>query len=106
MNRIGYLSREYWFELLIAVMAIAGMLELVVGRNSPGAPSIPLGLSVPLVAVLVLPLFARRRFPFAAPAVYWVLAPALTLVDGLLIPFIGSLGVVGLAVIVTQLIGN
>jgi signal transduction histidine kinase len=104
MNRIGHLSREYWFELLIAVMAIAGMLELVVGRNSPGAPSIPLGLSVALVAVLVLPLFARRRFPFAAPAVYWVLAPALTLVDGLLIPFIGSLGVVGLAT--AFLLGN
>jgi signal transduction histidine kinase len=104
MNRIGHFSREYWFELLIAVMAIAGMLELVVGRNSPGAPSIPLGLSIPLVAVLVLPLFARRRFPFAAPAVYWVLAPALTLVDGLLIPFIGSLGVVGLAT--AFLLGN
>ena len=104
MNRIGQISREYWFELVIAVMAIAGMLELVVGRNSPGAPSIPLGLSVFLVAVLVLPLFARRRFPFAAPAVYWVLAPALTLVDGLLIPFIGSLGVVGLAT--AFLLGN
>jgi signal transduction histidine kinase len=104
MNRIAHLSREYWFELLIAVMAIAGMLELVVGRNSPGAPSIPLGVSIPLVAVLVLPLFARRRFPFAAPAVYWVLAPALTFVDDLLVPFIGSLGVVGLAT--AFLLGN
>src|SRR5687767_10331426 len=97
MNRIGRLSREYWFELLIVVMAVAGMLELVVGRDSPAAPSIPLWVSIPLVAVLVLPLFARRRYPFAAPAVYWVLAPALTFVDDLLIPFIGSLGVVGLA---------
>ena len=104
MNRLGQISREYWFELLIAVMAVAGMLELIVGRDSPAAPSISLGLSVALVAVLVLPLFARRRFPFAAPAIYWVLAPALTLFDGLLIPFIGSLGVVGLAT--AFLLGN
>jgi signal transduction histidine kinase len=54
--------------------------------------------------VLVLPLFARRRFPFAAPASYWLIAAALTYVDGLLIPFIGSLGVVGLAT--AFLLGN
>ena len=29
-------AREYWFELLIAFLAIAGMLEFVVGRDSPG----------------------------------------------------------------------
>ena len=80
------------------------MLELVVGRDSPGAPSTTLWFSVPAVAVLVLPLFARRRFPFAAPAAYWLLAAALTFVDGLLIPFIGSLGVVGLAT--AFLLGN
>ena len=38
VSRIGHVTREYWFELLIAFLAIAGMLELVVGRNSPGAP--------------------------------------------------------------------
>ena len=80
------------------------MLELVVGRDSPGAPTTTLWFSVPAVAVLVLPLFARRRFPFAAPAAYWLMAAALTYVDGLLVPFIGSLGVVGLAT--AFLLGN
>ena len=47
--------------------------------------------------MLVLPLFARRRFPFAAPAAYWLLAAAISFVDGVLLAFIGSLGVVGLA---------
>ena len=56
------------------------------------------------VVALVLPLFFRRRFPFAAPAAYWLLAAALSHVDGLLIPFIGSLGVVGLAT--AFLLGN
>lgn len=89
--------REYWFELLIALLAIAGMFELVVGRHSPGAPTTSLWFSVPAVAVIVAPLFARRRFPLAGPAAYWVLASALTFVDGRLIPFIGSLVVVGMA---------
>ena len=104
VSRIGPVAREYWFELLVAFLAIAGMLELVVGRDAPGAPPMTLWFTVPAVAVLVLPLFARRRFPFAAPAIYWVLATALTFVDGLLIPFIGSLGVVGLAT--AFLLGN
>jgi signal transduction histidine kinase len=104
VSRIRYVVREYWFELLIAVLAIAGMLELVVGRDLPGAPTTSLWFSVPAVAVLVLPLLAHRRFPFAAPAAYWLMAAALTLVDGLLIPFIGSLGVVGLAA--AFLLGN
>jgi signal transduction histidine kinase len=76
----------------------------VVGRDSPGAPPTTLWFAIPAVAVLVLPLFARRRFPFAAPAAYWLLATALTFVDGLLVAFIGSLGVVGLAT--AFLLGN
>src|ERR671914_1207484 len=104
MSRIRNVALEYWFELLIAVLAIAGMLELIVGRDSPNAPATSLWFSVPAIAVIVLPLFARRRFPFAAPVAYWLMATALTFVDGLLIPFIGSLGVVGLAT--AFLLGN
>ena len=97
VSQVRSLAREYWFELLIAFLAIAGMLELVVGRDSPGAPPTTLWIAIPTVAVLVLPLFARRRFPFAAPAAYWLLAAAISFGDGLLLAFIGSLGVVGLA---------
>ena len=59
---------------------------------------------MPAVAVLVLPLLAHRRFPFAAPVAYWLMAAALSFVDGVLIAFIGSLGVVGLAT--AFLLGN
>jgi signal transduction histidine kinase len=104
MNRIEDLAREYWLELLLAVLTIASVLELVVGRDSPGAPSISLWFSIPAVVVLVAPLFARRRFPFAAPASYWLLAAALTYFDGILIPFVGSLTVVGL--LAAFLLGN
>ena len=104
MSRIRDVTREYWFELLMAFLAIAGMLELVVGRDSPGAPPTTLLIAIPTVAVLVLPLFARRRFPFAAPAAYWLLAIAISFGDGVLLAFIGSLGVVGLAT--AFLLGN
>ena len=104
MNRFRELVREYWFELLIAVMAIAGMFELVIGRDSPAAPTTTLWFTVPAIALLVLPLFARRQFPFAAPAAYWLIAAALSYVDPLLIPYVGSLGVVGLAT--AFLLGN
>ena len=83
-------------SLLIAFLAIAGMLELVVGRDSPGAPPTTLWIAIPTVGVLVLLLLARRRFPFAAPAGYWLLAAAISFGDGVL-AFVGSLSIVGLA---------
>jgi signal transduction histidine kinase len=97
VSRLEDLARKYWVDALIALLAIAGMLELVVARDSAGDPPTDLWLSVLLLAVLVAPIFARRRFPFGAPLAYWVLAAAISFYDGLLIPFIGSLGVVGLA---------
>ena len=104
MTRIRHLVLEYWFELLIVALAITGMLELIILRDSPGAPTTTLWFSVPAMAVLVLPLLAYRRYPFAAPASYWLLAIAITLVDGTLIPFVDSLSVVGLAA--AFLLGN
>jgi signal transduction histidine kinase len=92
-----HVAREYWFELLVGFLAVAGMVELVVGRDVPGAPTTTLWFAIPAIGILVSTLFARRRFPFAAPVAYWLLAAALTFVDGILIAFVGSLGVVGLA---------
>jgi signal transduction histidine kinase len=104
VSRFRDIAKEYWFELLIAAMGIAAMLELVVGRDTPGAPTSSLWFSLLAMAILVLPLFARRRFPFAAPASYWVLAAVFTFADGLLITFPGSLNVIGLAT--AFLLGN
>ena len=104
MTRIRSTAYEYWFELLMAVLGIAGMLELIVGQDLPGAPAMSLWVSVPAVAILVLPLLAHRRFPFAAPVAYWLIAAGITYVNGLLIPFVGSLSVVGLAA--AFLLGN
>jgi signal transduction histidine kinase len=95
--RIRDVARGYWFELLIAFLAIAGMLELLVGRDSPGAPPTTLwdrrtcgGRSC--TAALRAPTLSVRR-----PAAYWILAAAISFGDGLLLAFIGSHGLVGLA---------
>ncbi len=71
---------------------------------SPGSPTTSLWFAVPAVAVLMLPLFTRRWFPFGAPAAYWILAAALSFVDGVLIPSVESLFLVGLAS--AALLGN
>lgn len=97
MSRIEHLAREYWFELLMVALLIAGIAQLLVVDGSPGAPTSSLWFSVLALTVVVLPLFARRRFPFAAPAAYWVLAAAITFLDGRLIAVTDSLEVVGFA---------
>jgi signal transduction histidine kinase len=82
------------------------MLEIVVGQARPGsgAPTTTLWFCVPAIAVLVAPLFARRRFPFAAPAAFWLLAVAVSLVDWGVTTFPISLFVVGMAA--SFLLGN
>src|SRR4051812_27364063 len=79
--------REYWFDALIVVGAVTGAIEIVVGRNSPDAPDLPLAVAVALEAGLTLVLLARRRFPFGAPAGMLVAGTALSFVDGRLIPY-------------------
>jgi signal transduction histidine kinase len=103
MSRIASVPRKYWFDLLIALLAIAAMLEVVVGRNLPGAPK-SLWFALPAIVIMVLPIFARRRFPFGAPVAYWVLSVIVAFIDWRLIPFAVSLFVIGLAV--AFLLGN
>ena len=104
MNQVRDLARRYWFHALVAVLAIAAMLEVVLGRGSPGAPTTTLWFCLPALAILVLPLFARRWFPFAGPAAYWLLAAGISFVDPLLIPYPESLFPMQLAV--AFLLGN
>jgi signal transduction histidine kinase len=53
---------------------------------------------------MALPLVARRRYPFAAPAAYWLLAVVLSFVDGRLVTFMTSVFVIGMAA--SFLLGN
>jgi signal transduction histidine kinase len=102
VKRLWPLARTYWFEVLIGLLALEAMSEVVVGRNSEDAPS--LWFALLLIAIVVSPVFARRRFPFAAPATYWLLAAAISFVNWWVLPYAHSLFVVGMAV--AFLLGN
>jgi signal transduction histidine kinase len=97
VRQVRHFARRYWFDVLVAVLAIVAMLEVVLGRGSPGAPRTTLWFCVPAIAILVLPVFARRRFPFAGPGVYWLLAGGISFVDPLLIPYTNALFPIGMA---------
>lgn len=90
MRRLGVLIRGYWLELAVIVTALAGAFEVVIRRDAANAPGITPWIGAPAIAVLVLPLAARRWRPFAAPALVWVLVGALSFVDGRLIVFTAS----------------
>jgi signal transduction histidine kinase len=97
VSRIGCLARKYWFDMLVTVLAVVAMLEVVLGRGSPAAPTTTLWFCISAIAVLVSPIFARRRFPFAGPALYWLLAAGISFVDPLLTPFANALFPIGMA---------
>jgi len=97
VSRIRHLGREYWFDALTALLAVVAILEVALRGGSGDAPRTTRWFEIPAIAALVLPVFARRRFPFAGPAVFWLLAAGISCVDGRLIPFAESLFVLGMA---------
>ena len=96
MSRLSRLARSYGFDLLIVVAAAASALEVAL-RHDPRAPTTTAWFAAPAIAFVILPLLARRRFPFAAPAAVWLLAASLSFVDGRLVPFTASATVAGFA---------
>ena len=104
VSQIRDLARRWWFDLPIALLGLVAVLEIVVGRDSPNARDETLWFVLPAIAVLVTPIFLRRRFPLGGPAAYWVLAAALAVVDWRPIPYAVALFPVGLAV--AFLLGN
>jgi signal transduction histidine kinase len=97
VSRLGHLARKYGFDALVAVLAIEAMLVIVVSRDSADAPQTTLWLVLPAIAAMVLPLFARRRFPFGGPATFWLAAAGASFVDGRLITFPEGLYILGMA---------
>jgi signal transduction histidine kinase len=82
VSRLWSSARRHGFDLLIVIGAIAGALEVVLGHDDMSDSGAPLWFAAPAVALAVLPLLGRRQFPFAAPAAVWLVAGAISFVDG------------------------
>jgi signal transduction histidine kinase len=97
VKRLWSLAREHILDVLIVLAAVVAALE-VVFKNDPGnEPTSSAWFGAPAVAVIVLTLLARRRFPFGAPASFWLLAAAVSFIDGRLVSFPVTVYLVGLA---------
>src|SRR5690348_8439019 len=96
--RFWTLARTYWFDTLLAVAVIVGVVEVVLTQDVKDGPRGPLWFDVLAVLGMTLPLFARRRFPFGALVTSGVVFAASSFVDGRLtphgvIPFLTALAV-------------
>jgi signal transduction histidine kinase len=97
VSRLWPFARRYGFDLLVVVAALESALEIAFRHDASRAPRTTHWFAVPAVAVGVLLLLGRRRFPFAAPATFWLLAAAVTFVDGRLVVFTSGVYVAGMA---------
>ncbi len=104
MTRVATLFRRYGLDALIVLTALGGVLDVLLRHDPEREPQTTDWLVVPAIAVVVLPLLLRRRFPFAAPAAVWVAAAAVSFVDGRLIVFSVSASIAG--VVAAFLLGN
>jgi signal transduction histidine kinase len=104
VHSLSSFARRYALDILIVAAAIEGALEVALRGGAEEAPTTPLWFAMPAAALVMLPPLARRRFPFAAPAALWLLAAAVSFVDGRLIVFPFSTSVVG--VVAAFLLGN
>ncbi len=104
VSRVWPLARTYWLDVLIVLAAAESALEVALRHEPLGEPETPRWFAAPAIAFFMLPLLARRRFPFAAPASVWLLAAGLSFVDGRLVPFTPTATVAGVAA--AFLLGN
>jgi signal transduction histidine kinase len=104
VSRLPSLARRYSFDVLVVVGAIAGALEVALEHDAARVPRTTAWVAAPLIALVVLPLLGRRRFPFAAPVLVWLLGAAVSFIDGRLIVSTGSAFAAGLAG--SYLLGN
>jgi signal transduction histidine kinase len=103
MRQLVPLARRYAFDVLIVIGALESALEVAFQDNPQGPTTTP-WFTVPATAGIVLLLLGRHRFPFVAPAAFWVMGAALSFVDGSLVVGPSGLFVAGMAA--SLLLGN
>jgi signal transduction histidine kinase len=97
VSRFRHLARTYALDLLIVLFTLLAVFEVAIRRDAPTAPRTTLWFVIPAIVILALPTLARRGHPFAAAATFWLLAAALSFVDGRLVTFPIGVFFVGMA---------
>src|SRR5438094_2823488 len=97
VKRLWPLARRYWFDAVILAVLGIGVTGAVLGRDHINGPEGPLWFDELAMLAIVLPLLARRRFPFGAPVAVGVAAAATSFVDNTVVPFDGVTFLVGCA---------
>jgi signal transduction histidine kinase len=97
VKRLWPFARRYWFDALLLGAVGIGVTGAVLGREHLNGPEGPLWFDILAILAIVLPLLARRRFPFGAPAAMGVAAALTSFVDRTVVPFDGVTFLVGCA---------
>jgi signal transduction histidine kinase len=87
VKRLWPLARRYWFDAVILAALGVSLAGAVVGQERKDGPAGPLWFDVVAILAIILPLFARRRFPFGAPVALAVAVSAVTFIDDSLVPY-------------------
>src|SRR4051812_18739725 len=104
MQRLASLAQRFGFDALIVVAATESVIELIARHDAPASPSSPTWFATAALLALILPLLARRRFPFAVPTTVLIFATAVSFGDGRLMVFTNGAYAAGLAA--AYLLGN
>jgi signal transduction histidine kinase len=87
VKRLWSFARRYWFDAVIVAGVGIGLTGAVLGQEKKDGPAGPLWFDVLAILAIVLPLLARRRFPFGAPVAVGVAAAATSFVDKTIVPY-------------------
>jgi signal transduction histidine kinase len=100
VERLGSLARGHALDVLIVLAAAGSTIEVAMRHQGQR----PTWFAAPAIALVVLPLLGRHRFPLAAPAATWVVAVAVSFIDGRLVVI--PVGAFISAMIASFLLGN
>lgn len=87
--------RRYGFDAVIVLGAIAAALEVALLKEPLRTPAQHPFFAVPAIALMVLLLLGRRRFPFGATAAVWLVATTLSFLDGQLVAILSTVFLAG-----------
>jgi signal transduction histidine kinase len=76
------LAKRYWFDTLIVAAIGVSLAVAVADQGKKNGPTGPLWFDVLAAAGCLVPLFARRRYPFHAPVATVALLTGTSFIDG------------------------